>query len=187
MGYDIAEEFAQRGATVHLVSGPVSIQTNHPNITITSVISADEMYKACTNKFIQCNIAIMSAAVADFTPKTTLKHKVKKHSGSDWDISFKKTKDILKKLGEVKTSGQVLVGFALETDNELDNAFNKLKNKNLDLIVLNSLKDEGAGFGGTTNKVTLIDKDRKIEKFMLKSKKEVAFDIANKVKSLLSS
>lgn len=187
MGYALAEEFAQRGAKVNLISGPVSIQAKHPNITVTHVVSAEEMFKSCMQAFPGSKIAIMSAAVADYTPKKTFKQKVKKHSESDWEINLEKTKDILKSLGNEKKSGQVLVGFALETDNELNNALQKLKNKNLDLIVLNSLKDKGAGFGGTTNKVTLIDKSEKMEKFSLKSKMEVAEDIANKVKSLLTS
>ena len=187
MGYALAEEFAQRGAYVHLVSGPVNLQIHHPNITVTNVISAEEMFNACIDTFPDSNIAIMSAAVADYTPKNTYQQKVKKNSESDWQIDLEKTKDILKNLGNDKRSGQVLVGFALETDNELDNAFLKLRNKNLDLIVLNSLKDKGAGFGGSTNKVSMIDKNERIEDYELKSKKEVAVDIANKVKSLLPS
>ena len=187
MGYALAEEFARRGALVTLISGPVSIQSNHSNISVTNVVSAAEMHKACINAFPESQIAIMSAAVADYTPAKTHKQKVKKHSQADWEISLKKTKDILKDMGNSKKSGQILVGFALETENELDNAFYKLENKNLDLIVLNSLMDKGAGFGGTTNKVTFIDKNKKIENFNLKSKTEVAADIANKIKLLLSS
>lgn len=187
MGYALAEEFAQRGAFVQLISGPVDLQVHHPNISVTHVISADEMFNACVDNFTECNIAIMSAAVADYTPKKTYEQKVKKHSGFDWQIDLEKTKDILKNLGDIKKSGQVLVGFALETNNELNNAILKLKNKNLDLVVLNSLMDKGAGFGSTTNKVTLIDKNELVENFELKSKMEVAIDIANKVKSMLPS
>jgi len=187
MGYALAEEFAQRGALVHLVSGPVNIQTNHPNIKVTNIVSADDMYTACIDAFPNSNIGIMSAAVADYTPKKTYQEKVKKHTESDWEINLTKTKDILKSLGSKKEAGQVLVGFALETENELDNALQKLRNKNLDLIVLNSLRDKGAGFGVATNKVTLIDKNEKIENFNLKSKTEVAVDIANKIKSFQPS
>jgi phosphopantothenoylcysteine decarboxylase/phosphopantothenate--cysteine ligase len=187
MGYALAEEFARRGAFVTLISGPVSIQSNHQNISVTNVVSAAEMHNACMSAFPESRIAIMSAAVADYTPTKIHKQKVKKHSEADWEIKLKKTKDILKNMGINKRSDQVLVGFALETDNELDNAFHKLENKNLDLIVLNSLMDKGAGFGGTTNKVTFIDKNKKTENFSLKSKTEVAADIANKVKLLLSS
>lgn len=187
MGYALAEEFAQRGALVTLISGPVNLQINHQNISTIQVVSAHEMYQACMQTFPEINIAIMSAAVADYTPVDTFDQKVKKHSDDDWEIKLKKTKDILKNMGKVKKTDQLLVGFALETENELDNAFSKLRNKNLDLIVLNSLMDKGAGFGGVTNKVTLIDKCEKIENFELKSKTEVAADIANKVKSLLPS
>lgn len=187
MGYALAEEFAQRGALVTLVSGPVNLQINHQNISVIHVVSANDMFQACMKAFSDNNIAIMSAAVADYTPQETFKQKVKKHSDDDWEIKLKKTKDILKNMGEVKKTDQFLVGFALETENELDNAFSKLRNKNLDLIVLNSLMDKGAGFGGATNKVTLIDKSEKVEKFELKSKAEVAVDIANKVRSLLPS
>ena len=187
MGYALAEEFAQRGAIVTLISGPVSIQSHHKNISITNVVSAAEMHDACMHAFPENNIAVMSAAVADYTPEKTFKQKVKKKSDADWEIKLKKTKDILKEMGDNKKPDQVLVGFALETNNEIDNAIVKLKNKNLDLIVLNSLMDKGAGFGGTTNKVTLIDKNEQIENYKLKSKTEVAVDIVNKVKLLLSS
>lgn len=187
MGYALAEEFARRGAFVTLISGPVSIQSNHQNISVTNVVSSAEMHKACLNAFPESRIAIMSAAVADYTPVKTHKQKVKKHSEPEWEIRLEKTKDILKDMGNRKKTGQILVGFALETENELENALHKLENKNLDLIVLNSLMDKGAGFGGTTNKVTFIDKNKKTENFSLKSKTEVAADIANKVKLLLSS
>ena len=136
--------------------------------------------------FPKTNIAIMSAAVADYTPQKTYSQKVKKHSASDWQISLEKTIDILKTLGDHKKPGQILVGFALETHDALNHAFLKLKNKNLDLIVLNSLLDKGAGFGGTTNKVTLIDKSEVVENFELKSKTEVATDIADKIKSMIA-
>lgn len=184
MGYAIAEEFAKRGAIVTLISGPVSITTEHPNIEVTHVVSATEMHQACMHAFQENKIVIMSAAVADYTPEKKYDQKVKKQTDANWEIKLKKTKDILKDMGQSKKQGQVLVGFALETENELDNAFMKLKNKNLDLIVLNSLMDKGAAFGGVTNKVTFIDKQEKIEEFALKSKLEVAADIVDKVKSL---
>lgn len=187
MGYALAEEFARRGAVVTLISGPVNIQASHEKISVINVVSANEMYNACMSVFPDSRVAVMSAAVADFTPSNVHKQKVKKHLENEWEIRLKKTKDILKEMGNRKKPGQILVGFALETDDELDNALSKLENKNLDLIVLNSLKDKGAGFGGNTNKVTFIDKNKNTEKFSLKSKTEVAADIANKIKILLSS
>jgi phosphopantothenoylcysteine decarboxylase/phosphopantothenate--cysteine ligase len=180
MGYALANEFSKRGAFVELVSGPVNIKVNSKNINITKVTSAAEMYNACTTVFAKVNIAIMAAAVADYTPENTQKQKIKKQSG-ELTIKLKKTKDILNDLGNNKRTDQYLVGFALETENEIENAKAKLKNKKLDLIVLNSLQDKGAGFGHATNKITLLDKKGSIEKFKLKSKSEVAKDIADKI------
>lgn len=183
MGYALAEEFADRGAMVELVSGPVNLKATHKNINSTHVVSAEEMFDACTHLYGKTDIAIMTAAVADFTPKKVSNRKIKK--GSEYiEIPLRATKDILKELGQTKKSGQLLIGFALETDSEVENAQNKLKNKNLDLIVLNSLKDQGAGFGHATNKVTLIDRIGNTEEKSLKLKKEVAVDIANKIKTL---
>lgn len=183
MGYAMAEEFSERGANVELVSGPVSINTELKNVNITHVTSANEMFRACTSAFPSANIAIMSAAVADYTPEFPEKQKIKKQD-DNLTISLKKTKDILKELGRIKQKRQILIGFALETDNEIKNAKAKLKNKNLDLIVLNSLRDEGAGFGHDTNKVTFIDNTNKVENLDLKLKSEVAEDIADKISSL---
>ncbi|PVW16530.1 bifunctional phosphopantothenoylcysteine decarboxylase/phosphopantothenate--cysteine ligase CoaBC [Marixanthomonas spongiae] len=175
MGYAIAEAAANLGAKVVLVSGPVSLQLEHSTIEVVSVTSAEEMYKAAHKHFPNCDIAILSAAVADYRPKEVASEKIKKNDSS-LTIQLEKTKDILKSLGELKKH-QFLTGFALETQNELENAKSKLKKKNLDLIVLNSLKDKGAGFKADTNKVTLIDKHNKVQPFPVKPKTEVANDI----------
>jgi phosphopantothenoylcysteine decarboxylase/phosphopantothenate--cysteine ligase len=183
MAYAIAEECAGRGAEVILVSGPVQIKTIHPNIKLINVISAEEMYIASVNIFHEMNIAILAAAVADFSPEITYKEKLKRGK-DDFVINLKPTKDIAQSLGQMKTEKQLLIGFALETDNEVENASLKLKNKNLDMIVLNSLKDPGAGFQSDTNKVTIIDKNNIIDKFELKSKTEVAVDVVEKITGL---
>ncbi len=175
MGYALAESAASLGAQVKLISGPVSIKTNNEAIQVIDVSTAEEMYKASHKFFNDCDIAILSAAVADFKPKTVASQKIKK--GKDClTLELTKTKDILTSLSKIKKR-QFLVGFALETQNELENAKTKLKKKNLDLIVLNSLNDQGAGFKINTNKITLISKDNKIIPYEVKSKKEVAFDI----------
>lgn len=183
MGFAIAETLANMGARVHLVSGPSQLETDHPNIELIRVTSADEMHQACIGKYDECDVAILSAAVADFKPATQAEQKIKKSSALD-ALSLVPTIDILKDLGDRKKQ-QVLVGFALETNNEEENAKDKLKRKNLDLIVLNSLRDEGAGFAYTTNKVSLIDKENNITHFELKDKREVARDIVGKIKELL--
>lgn len=175
MGFSIAEVAASLGAQVVLISGPVSLKTNNTSINVIDVTSANEMYEATHNHFKSCDIAILSAAVADFTPNEVATQKIKKKEDS-LTITLKRTKDILASLGEIK-SDKYLVGFALETQNELENAKTKLKKKNLDLIVLNSLNDKGAGFKSDTNKITLISKDNKIVPFDVKLKKEVANDI----------
>ena len=175
MGYAIAERAAQLGAEVVLVSGPVSVTIKHSNVKVISVTSAEDMYQATHNHFASCDIAILSAAVADYRPKDVASEKIKKND-STLTIQLEKTQDILKSLGEIKEH-QFLTGFALETQNELENAKSKLKKKNLDLIVLNSLKDKGAGFKADTNKVTLIDKHNKVQRFPVKPKTEVAIDI----------
>jgi phosphopantothenoylcysteine decarboxylase / phosphopantothenate---cysteine ligase len=180
MGYALAEEFANAGAEVVLLSGPVSVSAKHPSIKVEYVNSASEMYDACHRYFPEAGITVLSAAVADFTPAEKFTSKVKRGK-EDWMVQLKPTRDIAASLGEIKSDTQVLVGFALETDNELNNAVRKLKRKNLDLIVLNSLKDKGAGFGTDTNKVSLIDKNNNIDNFELKSKKEVAKDIVEKI------
>ena len=175
MGYALAEAAIHLGAQVKLISGPVSLQNFNEAIHVIHVNTAEEMYNASHKYFKTCDIAILSAAVADFTPKTVASQKIKK--GKDClTLELTKTKDILTSLSKIKKR-QFLVGFALETQNELENAKTKLKKKNLDLIVLNSLNDQGAGFKINTNKITLISKDNKIIPYEVKSKKEVAFDI----------
>ena len=176
MGFALAETCAEQGAEVTLVSGPVMLQTNHPNIHRIDVESANEMYEAATKHFPKADITILCAAVADFTPKTTADKKIKR-KGDDLTIMLQPTQDIAAALGATKKKKQVLVGFALETDNELNNAKDKMKRKNFDFIVLNSLQDKGAGFRVDTNKVTIIDKHNGITAYDTKSKKEVAKDI----------
>ncbi len=179
MGFALAEEAAQLGAKVTLISGPSHEMVDQSNIDRIDVVSAEQMYEA-THKFIgEVDIAIFSAAVSDFTPKVVSSQKIKKKS-VDMQISLAPTKDILASAGAIKNN-QYLVGFALETENELENAKDKIKRKNLDLIVLNSLQDKGAGFKSDTNKVTLIDKNFQIQEFGLKSKQEVATDIFNEI------
>ena len=175
MGYAIAETAAELGAEVVLISGPVSLNLENDLVKIIRVTSAEEMYKAAQDYFDKSDIAILSAAVADYRPSEVATEKIKKKT-DDLTIQLTKTKDILASLGEIKKK-QFLVGFALETQNEEENAKLKLKKKNLDLIVLNSLRDKGAGFKTDTNKVTLITKDNKTFPFPVKSKKEVANDI----------
>lgn len=185
MGYAIAERLASLGARVHLVSGPTSIETKVPGITITRVMSAKEMFKACTKAFPGSDITVLAAAVADFTPKKTAGEKIKK-DGKNLTLELVGTQDIALELGKKKKKKQILVGFALETENERKNARKKLASKNFDMIVLNSLKDKGAGFGHDTNKITIIKKNNKSKVFELKSKTEVANDIVNEILPLLS-
>ena len=184
MGFAIAEELAKNGAKVILVSGPVNVSTKKTEIKIVSVESASEMYSECISRFGSCDGAIMTAAVSDFSPVNTEKQKTKRGK-ENWNLELKPTLDIAALLGEVKTDEQILAGFALETNNEIVNAGNKLKKKNFDFIVLNSLNDKGAGFQVDTNKITIIDKNNNQQFFELKSKKEVAVDIVEKVISLL--
>jgi len=176
MGNALANEAASRGATVTLVSGPVNEYPVHPSIQLIKVISAAEMHTRCTELFTKADICIMAAAVSDYTPQYPETEKIKKKD-ENFSLKLVKTRDILADLGKLKKKSQVLVGFALETTNELDNALTKLHTKNLDFIVLNSLKDESAGFGYDTNKVTIISKDQSISKFELKTKTEVAADL----------
>jgi phosphopantothenoylcysteine decarboxylase/phosphopantothenate--cysteine ligase len=184
MGYAIAEQLADNGAEVVVVSGPVAINASNKNIKIVLVESAAEMYAECKARFPVSDGAVMCAAVADFTPVVVENRKIKR-SKENWSLELQPTKDISKALGQVKTEKQILVGFALETDDETINAKKKLVQKNFDFIVLNSLNDEGAGFRSDTNKITIIDKDNNQQIFELKSKKEVAIDIVNKIKSML--
>ncbi|MGC6490350.1 MAG: bifunctional phosphopantothenoylcysteine decarboxylase/phosphopantothenate--cysteine ligase CoaBC [Flavobacteriales bacterium] len=175
MGYAIAKEMANQGAMVTLISGPSNQQLSHSNINIINVRNAKDMLTACINHYDSCDIAVMTAAVSDYTPVKYSEYKLKKKS-LDLDLKLVPTKDILKHLGSIKTH-QILVGFALETDNEVENAKIKLQSKNLDFIVLNSLKDKGAGFQVDTNKISIVNSENKITNFELKSKKEVAKDI----------
>ena len=179
MGFDIAKSAANLGASVILVTGPTHFTVNHSLIHVVKVTSAQEMYDACHQYYNAVDVAIAAAAVADYRPKNIAEQKIKK-TADNFVIELEKTKDILLSLGEAKKQ-QFLIGFALETENEIENAKAKIQKKNLDLIVLNSLQDEGAGFQKMTNKVTFIDKDFKIEPMELKSKEAVADDILNKV------
>ncbi|MEL4454469.1 bifunctional phosphopantothenoylcysteine decarboxylase/phosphopantothenate--cysteine ligase CoaBC [Lutimonas vermicola] len=179
MGFALAEAAAQLGATVILVTGPSNEALHHTAIDRIDVMSAAQMYQTIHKFYGEVDIAIFSAAVSDFTPKVVSSQKIKKKT-SEMQITLVPTKDILASAGAVKNN-QYLVGFALETENELENAKDKIRKKNLDLIVLNSLQDKGAGFRSDTNKVTLIDKNFQIQEFGLKSKQEVATDIFNEI------
>lgn len=184
MGIALAEECTARGAEVELILGPTGKRPNDDRIKITHIQSADEMYNAAIKSYMNADIAIMAAAVADYTPIQTFDHKFKKAKGN-WNMELKRTKDIAAELGQLKKRGQLNIGFALETDNELEYATGKMMKKNFDFIVLNSLKDEGAGFRHDTNKVTIIHKDNKIKKYELKSKRDVAADIVDEIVSIL--
>ena len=179
MGFALAEECAARGAQVELVAGPVSLHTHHPSIHRTDVMSAQQMYDAATLLFNDCDTAILCAAVADFTPKHVADSKIKREGSGGLHIDLQPTHDIARQLGQMKRKEQKLVGFALETDNELDHALDKLQRKNLDFIVLNSLRTPGAGFAYDTNQVTLLFADGSRKDFDLKSKREVASDIVD--------
>lgn len=179
MGYALAEECAERGAEVVLISGPVSIKAHHPSIKVVSVESAQQMHDAALSAFADSDAAIMCAAVADYAPVVVAEKKIKREKDDIPVIELKKNPDIAAALGKIKKPGQMLVGFALETDNEMANAQSKLERKNLDMIVLNSLADKQAGFGVDTNKVTIIEKDGKVHSYEVKPKKEVAADIVD--------
>jgi phosphopantothenoylcysteine decarboxylase/phosphopantothenate--cysteine ligase len=185
MGIALAEELAGRGAQVDLVLGPSALSTHQQGITTHRVISAAEMYKACMASFTQSDITIMSAAVADYTPVEVAPEKIKKSGSDGLVLELTRTKDILKALGDIKKKGQVLVGFALETRDEKAYALSKLQTKNADLIVLNSAKDEGAGFGVDTNKITIFGKDGQEWSYEQKPKQQVAKDIVDQVVKLL--
>lgn len=184
MGFSIAEEFAAKGADVTLVTGPVTLNLQYPGIRRIDITSADEMFEACMNLKDVSEIIVMAAAVADYKPAVQAAVKIKK-SESNLDIKLQPTRDILAALGKGKKSDQILVGFALETDHEEENARKKLESKNLDLIVLNSLCDEGAGFKTPTNKVTILFNSGRIQHLPLKSKKEIAQDIINSIESII--
>lgn len=181
MGFAIAEEAAVLGAEVELICGPTSITLDIAGVTVVNVTSAQEMYDACVKRYATVDVAIMAAAVADYRPKNVADKKIKKENQTnDLVIELEKTPDILKSLGEQKHH-QLLVGFALETDNEEANAKLKMEKKNLDFIILNSLRDKGAGFSTGTNRITILDKHNNILNFELKSKQKVALDILHKV------
>ena len=179
MGFAIAESLANSGAQVNLVTGPTNQHTSHPGISVKKVLSAEEMYNACIDLFPKTDITVLAAAVADYKPLVVADQKIKKKE-DNLTLELIKTHDIAASLGKLKHNGQVIVGFALETENEQSNAAKKLEAKNFDLIVLNSLNDSGAGFGHDTNKISIIDK-QKIRSFELKNKKEVAQDIVSAI------
>lgn len=186
MGFAIAEVLAEQGAEVTLISGPTHLATRNPDIKRLNIVSAEEMYQTCTEHAPSQQIVVMAAAVADYRPENIARQKIKKK-----DVLFllrlTKTTDILKQLGANKPKDQVLVGFALETENELKNAKEKLKSKNLDFIVLNSMKDKGAGFSSDQNKITIVDKKNKAIAFPLKDKEDVARDIVEKIVELTNA
>ena len=185
MGYALAEECAQRGAEVTLVSGPVTLQCYHPNIHRIEVESAAQMYEAAQIAYTDADAGILCAAVADFTPDNVANQKIKREK-DDLSLILKPTQDIAASLGKNKKKSQILVGFALETNNEKQNAKGKLERKNFDFIVLNSLNDEGAGFRTDTNKITIIDKESETS-YPLKSKSEVASDIIDRLITSLTN
>jgi phosphopantothenoylcysteine decarboxylase/phosphopantothenate--cysteine ligase len=181
MGFSLAKTAANLGAEVILITGPTSLNIIDDNIFVINVVTADEMFLEVKKHFKSSDISILSAAVSDFKPKNRSKIKIKKQNLDLLSIDLVENIDILKYLGDNKSNKQILVGFALETDNEFQNALSKIENKNLDAIVLNSLNDKGAGFGHDTNKVTFINKNGKTSKFKLKSKIDVSKDIFNEL------
>lgn len=185
MGFAIADELAALGADVTLIAGPSAQKSKQRSVKRIDVTSAAEMLEQCRAYFTQTDICVMSAAVADYTPVTIAQQKIKKQADG-FNIDLKKTTDILKELGSTKRPNQLLVGFALETNDEETNAIEKLQKKNLDFIVLNSLNDEGAGFKGDTNKITIIDSHLQKTQYTLKTKAEVAKDICLKITELVS-
>ena len=185
MGFALAEVCAEQGADVTLISGPVTLQTKHSGIHRIDVESAAEMYEAAVKNFPKSDIAILCAAVADFTPKVTADKKIKR-KGDEMVLRLQPTEDIAAALGALKKKKQIMVGFALETDNELKNAKEKMVRKNLDFIVMNSLQDKGAGFRVDTNKVTIIDRHQGLTSYGTKSKRGVAEDIVEEIVKLKS-
>lgn len=184
MGTAIATAIAQQGAQVTFITGPAAVEPQHPSVKIVRVKTASEMLEQAKNEFDSCQVAILAAAVADFAPANTSTDKIKRGK-ENLDLQLEPTTDIAETLGKMKGQNQIIVGFALETHNEVENAIDKLTRKNLDIIVLNSLNDAGAGFGHNTNKITLIDRNGKQKSFELKPKSEVAQDIANAIIDLL--
>ncbi len=184
MGIAIAEALANRGCKVQLVLGPTHLSARHASITTTRVVSAAQMFDACKTLFPDMQISVMSAAVADYTPDVVADNKIKKKDET-FHLQLKKTQDILKYLGTIKKQGQILIGFALEGNNEKDYALGKLREKNADAIILNSLNDAGAGFSFDTNKITIFEKSGKETSYALKSKTAVADDIVDKITELV--
>jgi phosphopantothenoylcysteine decarboxylase/phosphopantothenate--cysteine ligase len=178
MGYAIAAAFLEQGSTVVLVSGPVGLTLTHPNLSIIRVQSADEMFAACLPYFESAQIAVFAAAVADYKPAEIFTHKMKKLA-NEFDLKMVKNVDIAYEFGQIKRDDQIAIGFALETNNEEQNAVHKLYKKNFDLIVLNSTQDSGATFGFDTNKITIINKDLIFQSFPLQSKQEAGRNITN--------
>jgi len=185
MGYAIAAHFLERGAKVTIVSGPVCVQLQHPNLTIVRVNAASEMYLACCQYFETTDIAVFAAAVADYRPEKIAIQKIKKQ-GDDFIIKMVKNVDIAYEFGKIKNNRQVSAGFALETNDELTHAIGKLEKKNFDMVILNSMNDLNATFGYDTNKITIIRKDFSQVQFPLKTKKEVAADIVAELECCLA-
>ncbi len=185
MGIAIADEFAKENNEVIVIKGPVNLNPTAKTIRQIKVQTAAEMYDVCAQYFAWANVIVFAAAVADYTPKFVSETKIKK-KGNEFLLELVKTKDIAEELGKQKQKGQLIVGFALETDNEEENATDKLKRKNFDFVVLNSMRDEGAGFQSDTNKITILDKDGNVTKFDLKRKEEVAKDIVNYVSKIMN-
>ena len=179
MGIELAKVCANNGAKVNLILGPTHMNVKHPYISVSRIESADEMYSLCSENFESVDISFFAAAVSDFKPKNFFRSKIKNQNNISFDCV--KNVDILHEMSLRKKDNQIIVGFALETCNEIENAKKKLKNKNLDLIILNSLKDKGAGFNCSTNKISIIDKQNNIFRFDLKEKSDVAKDIINKL------
>jgi phosphopantothenoylcysteine decarboxylase/phosphopantothenate--cysteine ligase len=184
MGYAITEELLKSGASVILVSGPVSLTLSHPNLTLLQVESASDMYIACCRHFEECDIAVFSAAVADYRPSKVASQKIKKNN-TCFSLDLVKNIDIAAELGKYKKNEQITVGFALETNDELANAVSKLHKKNFDIVVLNSTNDAEATFGYDTNKISIITSDMRQYNYGLKRKKEVATDIISHISELV--
>ena len=180
MGFAIAEALANAGADVDLIAGPTQQHTENPRISVKHVTSAEDMYNACTTLFPAADITVLAAAVADYRPAVIADQKIKKKDDV-FNLELVKTRDIAASLGKLKHNGQIVVGFALETEHEQANAFKKLESKNFDLIVLNSLRDNGAGFGHDTNKITILDRNNQAKAFDLKDKNAVALDIVEAI------
>jgi phosphopantothenoylcysteine decarboxylase/phosphopantothenate--cysteine ligase len=185
MGVALAKELAERGAEVKLILGPSALEIHHPNIETIRVTNAQSMYEATQSRFEESDISILAAAVADYRPINVTDKKIKKKDKT-LTIELEKTTDIAATLGKQKRANQLLIGFALETNNEIENAKGKLERKNFDFIVLNSLQDKGAGFAVDTNKITILRKDNKMKDFELKSKTKVAIDIVNEIVSMIN-